>query len=74
MITKKAKRIRKLLDKSLENRLDIVIQSQYSTLLINELIDNCKPTRDEFQMITDHAVLTGGSLYGLVMNAKDNWK
>ncbi len=73
MITKEAKRLRKLLDKSLRDRTDVSLQSHYSNLLADELIDHCRPTMDEFQIYTNLMTITGRIFFRLIMEAKGKW-
>lgn len=47
--------------------------TRLSDLAIDELLDNCKPTQDEFSNNVDRIILSAKSLYRLTMEAKDKW-
>jgi hypothetical protein len=72
MITEKAKKLRKCFDNVKKDKY-LAHQQYLSTEIFNELIDNCKPTQKEFISITDRLILSSGSLFRLIMEAKDKW-
>jgi hypothetical protein len=46
---------------------------ELSDSLIDELLDECKPTKEEYSDLVDGVPLTPGSIYRLFMEAKDKW-
>ena len=68
MITKKAKELRKSID---ERKYDIF--AAVSNELMEELVVNCKPTKEEFEKYATGLLGSPSAFYNLVMFAKDNW-
>jgi len=45
-----------------------------SRKMINELIDNCQPTAQEFDDMIKDCIITGVMLYRLIMEAPQRWR
>lgn len=73
MITAKVEKLRKQLDK-IDPHKGLLEYRCLSTEIFNELIENCKPTRIEFDRIANGAIVGAGSLYSLLMLASERWK
>jgi len=70
MITKKVKALRKKYDKE----RGLAEMQTFSDDIYNELIDNCKPTLEEFKRLTSGLIGTSSMVYRMAMDARDNWK
>ena len=72
MLTKKVRKLRKDFSRAI-NMGDLLQQSHLSDDILNELIDNCKPTKEEFDSMANKLIMHSKSFYRLIMEAKDNW-
>ena len=63
MITERAKRISRLAKRAKGGRA-----RSLATVLYDELVAHCTPTRVEFARITDGVILTGRGLWDLVLH------
>ena len=66
MITEQAKKFAKVLESTVQTR-DIPAGKKYSHLLVEELIENCEPTIDEFDALTGGLMLDGRLIWKLVV-------
>ena len=71
MLTKKALQIRAKIDSV---GIESPLITQLSNDLIAELVENCKPTKEEFAKIADLVEVSAGSFYDLIMVATDKWQ
>ena len=60
-ITPKAKKLRKEMDKELPYHPT----PEQSEQMLDELLDNCNPTKDQFNVMFDRCVVSGRVLYRL---------
>ena len=71
MLTEKALQIRAEIDSV---GIESPLITQLSNDLIAELIENCKPTREEFVKIAALIPVSAGSFYDLIMIAPEKWQ